>query len=89
MGEVNLFRKVLWSNSRLCCLEIGSSVHRSAVAAPSYCRHFTDTAAVQFSRVGLATAVTGSNRDSQASASVQVSRRDPEEHQEKFLAMPL
>jgi hypothetical protein len=30
VGEVDLFRKVLWSNSRLCCLEISSSVHRLA-----------------------------------------------------------
>lgn len=29
--EVDLFRKVLWNNSRLCCLEIGSSVYRLAV----------------------------------------------------------
>ena len=27
-GEVDQFRKVLWSNSCLCCPEIGSSVHR-------------------------------------------------------------
>jgi hypothetical protein len=51
---VDLFRKVLWSNSCLCCLEIGSSVHRSAAAAPSTHKHFTDTPAVQFSRVGIA-----------------------------------
>jgi hypothetical protein len=30
---VVLFRKVLWSNSHLCCLEIGSSVHRTSMAA--------------------------------------------------------
>ena len=53
--EVFLFRKVLGSNSHVSCLDIGSSIHRSAVAAPSYCRHFTDTAAVQFSRVRIAT----------------------------------
>jgi hypothetical protein len=29
----DLFTKVLWSNSCLCCLEIGSSVHKSAAAA--------------------------------------------------------
>jgi hypothetical protein len=48
---VDLFRKVLWSNSCLCCLEISSSVHRSAAAARSTHKHFTDTPAVQFSRV--------------------------------------
>jgi hypothetical protein len=32
----------------LCCLEISSSVHRSTVAAPSSCKHFMDTLAVQF-----------------------------------------
>lgn len=45
MGEEDLFRKVLWSKSHLCCLEIGSSVYRSAAAARS---------TLKFSRVGLA-----------------------------------
>ena len=44
--------------SPLHCQEIGRSVHRSAAAAPSTHKHFTDTPAVQFGRVGLATAVT-------------------------------
>ena len=48
-----MFRKVLWSNSHLCCLEIGSSVHRSAAAARSTHKHFMDTPAVQFSRVRI------------------------------------
>jgi hypothetical protein len=65
MGGVDLFREVLWNNSRLCCLEIGSSVHR---LADSGHKHFTDTPAVQCDRVGLATAVTRPSRDSQASA---------------------
>ena len=51
--KVDLIRKVLWSNSLLCCLEIGSSVHRLAVAARSIHKHLTDTPAVQFSRVWL------------------------------------
>ena len=50
---MDLFRKVLWSNSHLCCLEISSSVHRSAVAARSTHKHFTDTPAVQFSRIWI------------------------------------
>ena len=55
MREVDLYRKVLWSNSCcLCCLEIDSSVHRLAVVAQSTCKHFTDTPAVQFSRVRIA-----------------------------------
>jgi hypothetical protein len=41
---VSLFRKVLWSNSSLCCLEIGSSVLRST-AVPRSTRK--DTPAVQ------------------------------------------
>jgi hypothetical protein len=85
IGEVDLFRKVLWSNSRLCCLEIRSPVHRSATAAPSTHKHFTNAPAVQFGRVGLATAVTRPSRDSQASASVQVSRRDQGGIPEKVL----
>ena len=51
---MDLFRKVLWSNSCLCCLEIGSLVHRLAVAAWSICERFRDMTAVQFSRVGIA-----------------------------------
>ena len=51
---MDLFRKVLWSNSHLCCLEISSSVHRSAVAARSTHKHFMDTPAVQFGRVRIA-----------------------------------
>ena len=73
---MDLFRKVLWRNSCLCCLEICSSVHRLAAAARSTRKHFTDTPAVQFSRVRLATVVTQPSRDSQASALAQVSRRD-------------
>lgn len=64
-GEVDLVRKVLWSNSCLCCLETGSSVHRSAVAAWSTGKHFTDKPAVQFDRVRIATAVIRPSRDSQ------------------------
>jgi hypothetical protein len=52
--DMDLFRKVLWSNSRLCCLEIGSSVHRSAAAARSTQRLLTDTPAVQFGSMGIA-----------------------------------
>jgi hypothetical protein len=33
------------------CLEISSSVHRLAMTAQSTYKHFTDTPAVQFSRV--------------------------------------
>lgn len=63
---MNLSRKVPWSSSHLCCLEIGSSVHRfAAAAALSTHKHITDTPAVQFGRVGLAT-VTQPSRDSQA-----------------------
>jgi hypothetical protein len=90
MGEVGLFRKVLWSNSHLCCLEIGSSVHRLAGSSSStHLQTLTDIPAVQFSRVWLATAVTPPSRDSQTSALARVSRRDPEGHQEKFSAVPL
>jgi hypothetical protein len=52
MGEVDLFRNVLWSNSHLCCLEISSSVHKLAEAAQSTPYHFIDTI-VQFARVGV------------------------------------
>lgn len=50
MGEVDLFRKDLCSNSCLCCLEISSSVHRSAAAA----RSLTNTSRIhqQSSSVG-------------------------------------
>jgi hypothetical protein len=45
---------VLCCNSHLRCLEIGNSVH-SLVAATQYThKHFMDTPAVHFSRVGIA-----------------------------------
>lgn len=81
-----LFRKVLGSNSHPSCLEIGSSIHRSAVAVPSTCKHLRDISVVQFSRVRLATEVTRPSRDSQALA--RASRRDQQEYQ-KFFALPL
>ena len=48
-----------------------------------------DKPAVQFGTVKLATAVTQPSRHSQASASARVSRRDQQEHQEKFSSVPL
>lgn len=48
--ETLLFRKVLRSNSHLCCLEIGSSVHRLAAAARSTWKHFKNISAVQFAQ---------------------------------------
>ena len=44
---VDLFRKVLWSNSSLCCLEIGSSVYRLTAAAPSTCKHLMEISGQQ------------------------------------------
>ena len=88
--KVDLIRKFLWSNSLLCCLEIGSSVHRLAVAARSIHKHFTDTPAIQFGIVGIA-------NESQhgwhylAEASAQVSRSDQsqQEYQEMFSPVSL
>ena len=77
---MDLFTKVLWRNSHLFFLEIGSSVHRLAAVLSTY-KHFMDIPAVQFGRVWLAIAVTWPNRDSQASASTWVSRRHQEGHQ--------
>jgi hypothetical protein len=51
---VDLFRKVVWSNSYLSCLEISSSVCRSGAADLSTQTHFTDIPEVQFSRVRIA-----------------------------------
>jgi hypothetical protein len=46
---------VLWSKSYLHFQEINSSVHRSQPAAAlSTHKHFTDTPAVHFGRVGIA-----------------------------------
>jgi Zn ribbon nucleic-acid-binding protein len=45
---------VLWSKSHRHCQEIHSSVHRSAAGALCPQKHFTDTLAVQFSRVRIA-----------------------------------
>jgi hypothetical protein len=63
-GGLDLFRKVLWSNSHLCYLEIVSSVHSLAAAAQSTGKHFMDTPAVQFGRVGVTTVVTQLSKDS-------------------------
>jgi hypothetical protein len=71
-------------NSCLCCLEIGSSVHRRA-AARSTRKALMDTPAVQFSGVQSAPAVAQPSRNSQASTSAQVCRRG----QEKFAVVPL
>jgi hypothetical protein len=53
MGKVDLFRKILWSKSHMCYLEIGSSFHRLAAAAGFSYKHFEDTSAVQFGRGGI------------------------------------
>jgi hypothetical protein len=58
-GKVDLFRKVLWSDSHLCCLEVGSSVHRSAAAAPNTSQIHQQSSLV----VRIATAVTRPTRD--------------------------
>jgi hypothetical protein len=82
----------LWSKSHLCCQETSSSVHRSAVAAQSTCKHFTDTPAVQFGSVEIAASVARPSRNSQASAeSAPVSRRDldHQEHQDLSLSLSL
>jgi hypothetical protein len=67
---------VLWNNSHLSCLKISNFIHRSAEEAQSTCKYFTDMSAVLFSRVGITAVVMWPSRDSQASASARVSRRD-------------
>jgi hypothetical protein len=90
-----LFRKVVWSNCCLCYLEISRSVPKSAEAAQSTHKHFTDTSAVQFSSVRItntkSAAVVLPSRDRQASSLAPISRRDKgqQEHQEKFSVVPL
>jgi hypothetical protein len=51
--EMDLFRKVLSSNSLLHHLEIGSLVHRVAAAVQSTHKHSMDIPAVQFGRVWI------------------------------------
>ena len=52
---MDLFRKVPWNNSHLCCLEIGGSVPRSAGRGSLiHSRTVQGAPAVQFRRVGLA-----------------------------------
>jgi hypothetical protein len=58
-------------------------------AARSTCKHFIDTPAVRFSRVGLATVVTWLNRGRQAPASAGVSRRNQKEHQKALCCASL
>jgi hypothetical protein len=82
MGKVDLFRKILWSNSHHCCLEISSSAHSLEIAVQSTSKHFTNTPAVQFSRVRLAIVLTKPSKDIQATASAQVTKRNQEGSQE-------
>ena len=51
------------------------------MVAQSTHKHLTDKPAVQFGKIGLATAVTRPSRNSQASTLAQVSGGGPEEHQ--------
>ena len=67
-GEVDLFRKVLWSNTDLCCLEISSSVHRLADSSSSIHLQTPQGYKGSLVRIRLATVVTQPSRDSQASA---------------------
>jgi hypothetical protein len=46
---VDLFRKVLWSNFCLCCLEIDTLVDRLASAARFTHKHFSSTVRVGIS----------------------------------------
>ena len=85
---VGLFRKVLWSNSCLCCLHIGSSVHGLA-GSGSLIRSQTLPGYTSSLELGYQQQWHDLSRDSQASALAWVSRRDQQEHQEKFLAVPL
>jgi hypothetical protein len=48
-GKWTCLEMVLWSNSHLCCQEIGSSVHGSAKAAQSTSTPFTVVPEVKFS----------------------------------------
>lgn len=48
---------VIWSKSHPPCLEINTSVHRSAMAGQSTHRHFMDIPADQFSRVRIANTI--------------------------------
>lgn len=90
MGKWICLEMVLWSSSHECCPEICSSVHRVTAASQSTCTHLTNISAVQYWRVGLATVVAWPNKNSQASAFTQVSRRyqGQQEGWGKFLAMP-
>jgi hypothetical protein len=59
-GKWTFLEMVLCSKSHLHCQEISSSVHRSALAARSTCKHFVNTA-VQVGRVGVAAWVSSSS----------------------------
>jgi hypothetical protein len=77
-GKWACLERVLWSKSYLNCQEISNSVHRSQQwqfdPLTNTLQYTCSIPAVQFSRVGLATVVTGGTR---------------EERQEKFLAVLL
>jgi hypothetical protein len=85
---------VLWSNSHLCCQDIGSVVHGSIAAAWFIHKHFMGytSSLVQSSwdckhkSAAVAFLVETAGR---ASAWKQVNRRDQQECQDKFPAVPL
>jgi hypothetical protein len=83
--EVDLLRKVLWSNSRLCCLEMSRLAGSGSLI---HLKTHHSSPAIQFGRVGSATVATTPSKDSLASALAWVSRRDQQEQQEKFSAVP-
>jgi hypothetical protein len=83
---VDLWRKVLWSNSCLHFQEISSPVDSSAAAAQSTCKHFLDTPEVQFGGVGI---VNSNQQQWQEQLGLsQISTRAQEVCQ-KFSAVPL
>jgi hypothetical protein len=58
-GGSELVYKGYWSNFCLCCLEISNLFYRLVGNGSLITlKHLTDTPAVQYSRVGLARAVT-------------------------------
>jgi hypothetical protein len=84
-GEVDLYRKVIWCNSRLCCLEISSSVHRLAGSGSlihSQTLHGYTSSPVWESWVSNSIDTAG------LSAEAWVSRGKQQDCQEKFSGVP-
>lgn len=89
--EMHLFRKVLWSSSHPCCLEIGSLAHTSTAAldpVSNISQKHQQSSSVESDTKHASAVVALPSRNRQASALAQDSRRNQQGSQEQSSAVP-